>query len=102
HPSLSAACNVSDGYFQVNRVTHENYIEELMQLCIANNIKMVVPTIDTELLVLATNKEKFQKNNIEVIISSVHLTEQCRDKRKINRFFLNHGMEIPVQYEKNK
>ena len=32
-PELSAACNVSDGYFKVQRVTDPDYIEQLIELC---------------------------------------------------------------------
>ena len=63
-PQFSAACNVSDQYFQVKRVTDPDYIDELMGLCLLNNIKMIVPTIDTELLVLAQNKERFKQLGI--------------------------------------
>ena len=58
-PELSAACNVSDRYFKVKRVTDEDYIPALLALCEQQRIRMVVPTIDTELLVLAQNRQKF-------------------------------------------
>lgn len=100
-PHLSAACNISDKYFQVNRVTDPGYIDELLVLCVSHKIKMVVPTIDTELLVLAKNRERFEKEGIHLIISSVSFVEQCRDKRKINSFFLDRGIEIPKPVDKN-
>lgn len=99
-PSLSAACSISDRYFQVSSVTHENYVDELIKLCSAYYIKMIIPTIDTELLVLSKNKIVFEQNDIAVIISEQNLVEQCRDKRKINSFFTKHRMQIPRQYEK--
>lgn len=100
-PQLSAACNVSDRYFKVRRVTDAAYISDLIELCIANNVKMVVPTIDTELLVLAQNKELFSEQGIDVIISSVDFIEKCRDKRKINAFFQQRGIGIPDPVDKN-
>jgi carbamoyl-phosphate synthase large subunit len=100
-PQFSAACNVSDQYFQVKRVTDPDYIDELTGLCLLNNIKMIVPTIDTELLVLAQNKERFKQLGIHVVISSVSFVEQCRDKRKINVFFADRGIDIPQPVDKN-
>jgi carbamoyl-phosphate synthase large subunit len=100
-PQLSAACNVSDQYFQVKKVTDPNYIDELITLCVDNQIKMVVPTIDTELLVLAQNKARFEKEEIHVIISSTAFVEKCRDKRKINTFFMEKGIDVPRAVEKN-
>jgi carbamoyl-phosphate synthase large subunit len=94
-PQLSAACNVSDQYFQVKRVTDPGYIPELIELCVQQNIKMVVPTIDTELLILSQHKDKFTEKGIHVIVSSFPFIEKCRDKRNTNLFFQQRGIEIP-------
>jgi carbamoyl-phosphate synthase large subunit len=99
-PELSAACNVSDKYFRVKRVTDPGYIDELMNICIVNDIKMIVPTIDTELLILAQNKKRFCESGIYVIISSTWFIEQCRDKRKTNLFFENRNIEVPKSIDK--
>ena len=64
NPILAPACHVSDQSFAVQRVTSTEYIEQLLQLCLAHNIKLVVPTIDTELLVLSENIETFKKHDI--------------------------------------
>lgn len=100
-PQLSAACNVSDKYFQVKRVTDPEYIDELFLLCKNNNIKMIVPTIDTELLVLAQNKDKFHRSGIHAIISDASFVEKCRDKRKTNLFFRERSIQVPEEVDKN-
>src|SRR5690554_5743575 len=68
NPILSPACQVSAGYKAVPRVTDENYILNLLSICKEWKIKMIVPTIDTELLILAENKLKFNNAGIEVIV----------------------------------
>ncbi len=100
-PGLSAACNVSDRYFQVKRVTDPAYIDELLTLCKQQRIRMIVPTIDTELQVLAVNVELFRKEGIEVIVSDKAFVDQCRDKRKINAFFEAHSIEVPKAVDKH-
>ena len=57
NPVLAPACHISDGYFKVPRVTAENYIDEIIKICEENNIKLIIPTIDTELLMLSENAE---------------------------------------------
>lgn len=99
-PQLSAACNISDKYFQVKRVTDPEYIPDVLALCKAHNIKMIVPTIDTELMVLAQNKDLFKAEGIHVIISSTDFVQKCRDKRMINSFFEEKGIEIPKPVDK--
>ena len=56
NPRLAPAAYVSDGCFEVLRVTDPNYIQQILKLCKDNEIGMIIPTIDTELLVLAENK----------------------------------------------
>lgn len=100
-PELSAACNISDRYFKVKKVTDNDYIPDLLNICITNDIKMVVPTIDTELVVLAQNKNRFGESGIHVIVSELPFIEQCRDKRKINKFFESRNIAVPKKIDMN-
>lgn len=101
-PELSAACNVSDGYFAVPRVTDEKYIPRLLAICNENDIRMIVPTIDTELKILSENTEAFRNQGIHCIVSSPEFVTACRDKRIINEFFLRHNIEVPAEVNKEK
>lgn len=100
NPDLSPACHVSDKQFKVKRVTHPAYVPELLKLAIQNGIKMIIPTIDTELQVLADQKGLFLAHGIHLIVSSPGFVRRCRDKRKINRFFQNRGIDIPRPIDK--
>lgn len=100
-PELSAACNVSDRYFKVVRATDPSYIKNLLDICLSNHIKMIVPTIDTELLVLAESKSIFSDLGIHVIVSSSSFVQQCRDKRRINEFFENKNISVPKRIDKH-
>ena len=100
HPQLSPACHISDGSFKVRRVTDAEYIPELIKLCEEHQVKMVVPTIDTELKVLSENRDKFISKGIHCIVSSRDFVHACRDKRIIHEFFINHGIEIPKEISK--
>ena len=86
-PSLSAACQVADGFFEVNRVNAPTYITRLLEICIKNNIKIVIPTIDTELQTLAVHRETFADVGITIVLSSQAIIDKCRDKRLIHSFF---------------
>lgn len=101
NPTLAPACHVSDGYRTVKRVTDENYISELIQICKELEIKIIVPTIDTELLVLAKNNDLFLNEGITLIVSSLDFVQACRDKRIINEFFVKNNIDIPQNLDKN-
>ncbi len=98
---LSPACFVSDKAFELPLVTEENYLELLIDLCINNDIKLIIPTIDTELLLLAENVDALLKNNIIPVISSIEFVNICRNKRETNSFFLKNNIPVAKEYKKN-
>jgi carbamoyl-phosphate synthase large subunit len=102
NPILAPACHVSDGYDSITKVTDENYIQDLLEICLKRRIKLIIPTIDTELLVLSENKNLFIQNGIIPIVSDFKFIQKCRDKRISNEFFLENGIEIPKNIDKNK
>jgi carbamoyl-phosphate synthase large subunit len=99
-PNLSAACHAADDYFQVPRLDNTEYITDLISHCKAHQIQLIVPTIDTELLLLAKNKALLEENGIIPVISSVSFIEKCRDKRVIHDFFEAHNIAIAKEYTK--
>ncbi len=101
NPRLAPACQVADGAFRVKRVTHPDYIPELLTIALKLRVKLIVPTIDTELQVLADHKSLFLAHGIHLIVSSPDLIHKCRDKRKINRFFQSREIDIPRPIDKN-
>lgn len=100
NPEWSSACRISDEFFTIPRVDNENYINSILEICIQKNIKIVVPTIDTELLVLSNAKELFLLNNIQVIVSDSDLISKCRDKRLTNILFNDLNITIPKAVDK--
>lgn len=100
NPRLAPAAYVSDGCFEVPRCTSEDYIETLLTLCIGNGIGMIVPTIDTELAILAANKDVFAKQEIFVSVSDYDFIMMCRDKRNTGEFFEKHGIRVPKTIDK--
>ncbi len=99
-PNLSAACLVADGYFRVPFVEEEDYISILIEKCLGEDIKMIIPTIDTELLLLAKNKKLFLEVGIKVIISSLDFVSICRNKREVHKFFKNNNIPVAKEYDK--
>ncbi len=102
NPRYAPAAYISDGCFEVPRVTDPHYIPQLLQLCKQHQIGMVIPTIDTELLVLAESRRQFEQNHIVVSISSSDFISICRDKRNTSDFFENHDIRVPKAIDKNR
>lgn len=100
NPILAAACHVADEYFKVPKLAQSTYIEFLLDQCKTRSIKLVIPTIDTELLLLARNKDLFEKNNINILISSIDFIEKCRNKRVIHDFFSSKKINVAKEFDK--
>ncbi|SFN39531.1 carbamoyl-phosphate synthase large subunit [Algoriella xinjiangensis] len=101
NPMLAPACHISDGYRTVKRVTEKDYISDLLQICKELEIKIIIPTIDTELLILAENKQLFLEVGVVPIVSGLNFVKACRDKRVINQFFVENNIDIPQDLDKN-
>lgn len=72
------------------------YIQNLLNICAADNINLLIPTIDTDLLVLSENKERFEEIGTRVMISAPEMIRICRDKNNISKFFVDCGLHAPL------
>ena len=98
---LSAACAVSDQAFLVPSVHDKDYINTLMALCLSNKIKLLIPTLDTELLLLAQHKKVFLDEGIHMVVSSPDFIGLCRNKRDTHQFFKKHHIVTAKEYTKD-
>ncbi|MGB6153929.1 MAG: ATP-grasp domain-containing protein [Pricia sp.] len=101
NPELSGACHIADGYFKVPLVTQPEYSDELIHLCKERDIRLIIPTIDAELLPMAKNRQLLAENGIKAVIASAPFVAKCRDKRQIHRFFKENGVDFAREYEKD-
>lgn len=86
----------ADNFYLVPRVTDSKYIEAIIDIVIKENIDLIVPTIDTELYVLALNKRLIEeKTNAKVLISDKEIIEICNDKNKTIEFLQQNGFDLP-------
>lgn len=74
----------------------EGYIDNLVQICRDDQIDLLIPTIDTDLLILSKNKDKFAECGTKVMISAPDKIGICRDKNITSSFFINCGLKAPM------
>jgi carbamoyl-phosphate synthase large subunit len=98
-PDLSAACQVADGIYHARRISDPEFMPGLLEFCKSNQIGMVVPTIDTELLIFAEHREIFAAEEIQIIISDSALVTACRDKRKTHALFAEYGIASAAEVD---
>lgn len=98
--SLTApALYFADKFRQVPRIDSGEYIKALIDICNEDNISLVVPTIDTELLLLAENRKKMEeKTNARILVSDLSVVNICRNKLNTQSYMEEHGFKVPHLY----
>ncbi|MBO6129126.1 MAG: ATP-grasp domain-containing protein [Pseudobutyrivibrio sp.] len=79
-----------------------SYIDMLVEICQKDDIDLLIPTIDTDLLVLSQNVDKFQAIGTRVLISKADKIAICRDKNNTGDFFESCGLKAPRTYNDYK
>jgi len=90
---LSSALQLCDEGFLVKPTTHPGYIKQLLSIVKANSVKLLVPTVDLDLKVLARNKQKFTAAGCRVLVSTPQVVDICQDKRKTYQFLAKNGFD---------
>lgn len=73
-----------------------NYINELLDICREDQIDLLIPTIDTDLLILSKHASAFLPT--KVLISAPDKILLCRDKNHTSAFFEDCGCLAPKTY----
>lgn len=77
-------------------IKDDDYIPSLLKICSEEKIDALIPTLDTDLLILSKNKKRFEKNGTKVFVSSEDKIKVCRDKRDTAKFFELIGLKSPI------
>ncbi len=74
---------------------NDGYIRAICNICSNFRISLVVPTIDTELLLLSERRAEIEETGAKVLISDERVTRICRDKRNTQEFLEENGFLVP-------
>jgi carbamoyl-phosphate synthase large subunit len=94
-PDWSPACFIVNKSIAVPYCHHPDFISKIFQYCIDEKIQIIIPTIDTELLLYAQNIELFRSIGVTIVIPSIDFVTIARDKRKTIQYFSVLGLKCP-------
>lgn len=90
------ALHFADYYELVPRINSADYIDSLISVIKKYNINLIIPTIDTELQVLADNKTRIKKETGAIVmVSDPVVIDICNNKIKSAEFFKKYGFAVP-------
>ena len=97
---LSPGLYLTDRHYIVPLSSSPSYKNAIIKICREENIGLVVPTIDEELVFFGKEKEDFKKKGIDVLVSSERTAHLCNDKYLTYQFFLDHHIPTPKTWLK--
>lgn len=92
--SAPALC-FCDGKHIVCQISDENYISSLLKICADEKVDCLIPTIDTDLLVLSEHKARFEEIGTKVLVAAPEKVRICRDKNYTADYFISLGLKSP-------
>jgi len=96
---LAPALYFADEHYLVPPTDQSEFLVTILRLCEVLNIKLLIPTRDEELPLLAEHKEKFAKVGTLVMVSEPSTIKLCQDKKLFIKFCQENSFAIPKSYD---
>lgn len=96
--SLTSAGMLAEAFEVVPQVDDPRYLDVLLEVIERHRVGLVVPTIDTELQVLADAADQLRARGIAVLSSGSETVRISSDKTATHRFFVEAGLPCPRQW----
>lgn len=96
--NLAPAIYEADKYYIVPKITDENYIDIILDICKKEKIDTLISLIDPELSLIAKNIKKFKEIGVKPIISDYDKVEMCFDKYEMYKFLVQNDFKTPRSY----
>lgn len=92
---LAPALYLADEAVRLPRCTEPAYIETLRDLVQRHQLRLIVPTIDTELPALAAHADEFRALGCRILISTPDFVRISGDKSLTQEAFAAAGLDVP-------
>lgn len=91
----------ADQFELIPRISSDKYVQAIIDISNKHNIKLIVPTIDTELLPLMSNRKEIEdKTEAKILLSNDNFIKLCRDKINFQSDMEKKGFKMPKLIEK--
>ena len=95
---IAPALYVADKKYLVSKISDENYINEILNICEKEKIKIVCTLIDPEIQILAENSKRFEEKGIFLMVPSFKTAKICFDKYEMYKYAIDNGIRTIKTY----
>ena len=91
----------NDGQFILPKPIEDEkkYINALLEVCLKNDIRVIIPVIDPEIFILSKYVGFFGERGITVVVSSEFVLGVCYNKLNMNDFLAKNGFLLVPTYD---
>lgn len=88
----------ADKTYLAPRITDENYLDFILDICKKEKIHAITTFIDPEIEILAKNREKFKELDVEVLAPYENTAKLCFDKYEMFKYLRECGIKTVLTY----
>lgn len=88
----------ADKYYIIPKINEEGYLDVIMRICKENKVKGILTLIDSEIEIVAQNKDKFLAIGTTPIVSNYKTVGMCFDKFLFYQFLIKYGFKAIQSY----
>ncbi len=85
-----------DGFVETFLADRERYVESLMEICIANDIRAIIPGAEEPMNLLVPRAAEFREVGIHIAGNSPEVTTTCSDKQRLFERLMELNLPVPV------
>jgi carbamoyl-phosphate synthase large subunit len=90
---LSPTVYIADRSYPVPLSTDAGYLGAILEICRAERIGLIVPTIDDEMFAFSEHSERFAEAGVRVVVSPLETIAICHDKHTTCRVLIERGVQ---------
>jgi len=91
-----------DAFYTTMPNQESGYVDSLIDICRREKIKVLIPGLDSDLLILSKARKLFRDQNIRGLVSPESVVELCLDKKRLSQEFLSLSPEVVASYSREE
>ncbi|TDX58931.1 ATP-grasp domain-containing protein [Orenia marismortui] len=95
---LAPALYQADNHYLTPRVDDDNYVDRILEICQKEEIKVIIPLLESSFPILDKVRDVFEENGIILLLSNQDIITKCKDKYQLYKYFKEHNIPTPQSY----